>query len=84
MLNILKIYMIFIRKLVANLHDKNEHVIYIGNLRQTSDYRLFLKNVHRVIKFNQKAWLKSNIDMNTDLRKVIKSKINNFEKIFSS
>ena len=38
-----------------------------------------LKNVHRVIQFNQKAWLKPYIDMNTELRKEAK---NDFEKDF--
>ena len=28
-----------------------------------------MKKVHRAIKFNRKAWLKPNIDMNTELRK---------------
>ena len=56
------------RKLVANLHDKTEYVVHIKNLKQTLNYGLVLKKVHRIIKFNQKAWVKPYIDMNTDLR----------------
>ena len=55
-------------KLVTNLHDKAEYVIHITNLKQALNHRLILKKVHRVIKLNQKAWLKPYIDMNTKLR----------------
>ena len=64
-------------KLVTNLHDNIESVIYIKNLKQASNQGLILKKVHRVIKFNKKTWIKSYINMNTKLRK--KSR-NNFEK----
>ena len=49
-------------------------------LKQALNHGLVLKKVHRVIKFNQEAWLKPYIDMNTDLRK---SAQNYFVKIFS-
>ena len=68
-----------VEKLVANLHDKTEYVIHIRNLKQALHHALVLEKVHRVIKFNQNAWLKPYIDMNTDLRKKAK---NDFEKDF--
>ena len=68
-----------VEKLVTNLHDKTEYVIHIRNLKQALNHGLILKKVHRVIKFNQKAWLKPYIDMNTKLRQKAK---NNFEKNF--
>ena len=66
-------------KLVTILHDKTEYVIHIRNLKQALHHGLILKNFHRVIKFNQKAWLKPNIDMNAKLRQKAKD---NFEKHF--
>ena len=64
-----------VEKLVANLLDKTESIIHIKNLKQALSHGLLLKNVHRVIKFNQDAWLKSYIDMNTDLREKAKNDI---------
>ena len=68
-----------VEKLIPNLHDKTEHVIQIRNLKQPLNHRLVLKNVNKLIKFNQNDWLKQYIDMNTDLRKKAK---NDFEKHF--
>ena len=48
-------------------------------LKEPLNHRLILKKVHKVIKFNQTAWLKPYIDMNTKLRQKAK---NNFEKEF--
>ena len=66
-----------VEKLVTNLHDKTEYVIHIRHLKQALNHGLILEKVHRVIKFNQNAWLKPYIDMNTKLRQKAK---NNFEK----
>ena len=57
-----------VKTLLTNLHDKNEYVIHIRNSKQAVNHGLILKKVHRVIKFNQNAWLKPYIDMNTDLK----------------
>ena len=68
-----------VEKLLTNLHDKTEYVIHIRNLKQVLNHGLVLKKVHRVIKFNQKAWLKPYIEMNTKLRQRAN---NNFEKFY--
>ena len=69
-----------VEKLVANLDDKTEYVIHIINLKQALNHGLVLK-IPRMIKFNQNAWLKPYIDMNTNLRKKAK---NDFKKYFLS
>ena len=67
------------QKLVCNLHDKRKYVVHISILKQALNHGLKLKKVHRVIEFNQEAWLKKYIDMNTELGKKAP---NNFEKDF--
>ena len=59
--------------------EKVENIIHITSLKQALNHGLVLKKVHRVIKFNQNAWIKPYIDMDTDLRKKAK---NDFEKYF--
>ena len=56
------------KKLVCNIHNKENYVINIRTLKQALNHGLILKKVHKVIQFNQKAWLKLYIDMNTKLR----------------
>ena len=42
-----------VEKLVANLHDKEEYVIHIRDLKLALNHGLLeLKKVHRIIKFN--------------------------------
>ena len=52
-------------KLVCNLYDKKNYVVHIRALKQALDHGVVLKNVNKVTTFNQKAWLKPYIDMNT-------------------
>ena len=65
-------------KIICSIEDKENYVLHIRALKQALNHGLTLK-VHRVIKFNQRAWLKLYIDMNTKLR--IKANIE-FEKNF--
>ena len=46
-------------------------------MKQALNHGLKLKTIHRVIELNQKEWLKSYINMNTELKKAAK---NDFEK----
>ena len=62
---------------MCNLHNKKKYVVHIKSLKQALNHGLKLKKIHRIIEFNQKAWLKPYIDMNTELRKLAKD---DFEK----
>ena len=53
--------------------------MHIKVLKQALNHGLVFKKVHSVIQFIQKNWLKSCIDMNTELRKNAKI---DFEKDF--
>ena len=67
------------KKLVCNLRNKKKYVVHIKSLKEALNHGLKLKKVPRVIEFNQEAWLKPYIDMNTELRKVAE---NDFKKYF--
>ena len=66
-------------KLVCSIEDEEKYVKHIRALKQAVNNGLKFKKVHRVIRFQQKSWLKSYIDMNTKLRKETK---NEFKKDF--
>ena len=68
-----------VEKLIPNLYDKKKYVIHIRALDQALKHGLILEKVHRVIQYDQSPWMKSYIDLNTELR--MKAK-NDFEKDF--
>ena len=66
-------------KLVCNLQDKENYPVHILTLKQALSHGLKLSKVRSVIEFNQEDWLKTYIDMNTELRKHAE---NDFKKDF--
>ena len=68
-----------VNKLIPNLYDKRNYVCRKENLKQAEKNGLIVRKVIKGIKFREEAWMKSYIDLNTELRKGAK---NEFEKDF--
>jgi len=56
------------KKLIPNLHDKKKYVLHYRNLQYYLSQGMVLEKIHRVISFDQKAWMKPYIELNTYLR----------------
>ena len=70
-----------VAKRIPNLNDKMKYVLHYKNLRLYESLGLNIIKIHRGIKFEENAWFKKYIDLNTDLR----SRANNeFEITFSN
>ena len=68
-----------VEKLIPNLNDKTKYVIHHETLKLYLSLGLKLTKIHRGITFEESAWLKPYIDLNTDLRA---KATNDFEKDF--
>ena len=68
-----------IEKLIPNLYDKKNYVVHHKTLKQYKSLGLKITKIHRGTKFEESAWLKPYINLNSDLRTKAK---NDFEKDF--
>ena len=70
------------RKLVTTFQDKENYVVHISALPQTLNHGLILKEVRKVIKFDQSPWMSEYIKLCVDKRKNAGSvNLKNFYKL---
>jgi len=68
------------KKLILDLYDKEKYMCHYRYLQTVVRLGYVVKKVHRVMKFEQRKWLKPYIDKNTEYRS--KPGISGFEKDF--
>ena len=56
-----------VEKLIPNLNNKTSYVLHYKNLKLYESLGMKVTKIHRGIKFEESPWLKSYIDMNTNL-----------------
>jgi len=66
-------------KLIPHLGSRTEYVVHIRNLQQAVQLGLKVSKIHRIVFFNQVAWMAPYINLNSSLRAKAK---NTFEKDF--
>ena len=71
-----------IEKLIPNLINKTNYVVHYENLKLYKSRGLKITKIHRGINFEESAWLKEYINLNTKLRIEANQSGNNFEVNF--
>ena len=57
-----------VEKLIPNLNDKEGYIFHHKTLKHYLDIGLKIKKIHSGIRFEEEPWLKSHIELNTNLR----------------
>ncbi|KAE9543709.1 hypothetical protein AGLY_002105 [Aphis glycines] len=68
-----------VKKLLTTLLPKKNYIVHYKNLKQAISHGLKLVKIHRAIRFSQKKWMASYIELCTKMRTEAK---NEFEKEF--
>ena len=58
-----------VEKLIPSLKPKREYVCHINNLKQYVELGVVVTKIHKALKFREEAWMKSYIELNTELRR---------------
>src|SRR5436190_11816271 len=66
-------------KLIPNLYNKRNYILHYSALQKYVELGMQVVTVHKVLQFNQKAWLKPYIKFNINKRM---NALNDFEKKF--
>jgi hypothetical protein len=68
-----------VEKLLTTLEDKEKYVLHYKNLQLYLRLGMKLKKIHRILEFQQEAFMKPYVEFNTNMRKQAKT---TFEKNF--
>lgn len=74
------------KKLIPNLYDKKEYITHIKNLQYYIQKGLIVEKVHKILEFQQEAWLRPYIEFNIKQRQDATTAVekNNFKLMINT